>query len=284
MNEKIFLNADHRTSYITPFLLDGDKIRPFVLVIPGGGYHCVCSPSEGAPIAKKFNQLGFHAAVLNYRLNPDFFPAPVEDAIRAMKMIRGNAAEWHVNPNCIAVCGFSAGGHLAACLGTTIAQKVSVKAGDIYDRYDYVPNYLILSYSVLSFARNRNNGSAENFLGKERAKKERMLFSPEKCVTKKTPPAFIWHTITDEMVPCDSSIRFAKAMIAHSRPCELHIFPRGNHGMLLGLNTPDISIWPTLAKRFINAQEKYSPALKKRYTNRYQCFAEKTYPGPEKQD
>jgi len=283
MDNRIFLWADSTKSYITPFLLEGEKERPFMLVIPGGGYCCVCSPSEGAPIARKFNRLGFHAAVLNYRYGEDHFPAPVEDAVRAMKLIRGNAAKWHLDQKCVAVCGFSAGGHLAACLGTNIAERVSGMAGDAYDQYDYRPDYLILSYGVLSFCGNCHRGTMENFLGKERMEKDRMLFSPDKCITTCTPPAFVWHTVTDEMVDYEASIRFAKAMAAHGRPCELHLFPQGNHGMLLGLNTPDVSIWPTLAKRFISAQKKNTPALKKRYTNQYQCLAENAYPGPEKQ-
>ncbi|NLF93954.1 MAG: alpha/beta hydrolase, partial [Oligosphaeraceae bacterium] len=267
---------------LTPFILPGERVRPCVLVIPGGGYHCVCSASEGAPIAQRFNQLGFHAAVLHYRVKPAFFPAPVEDAIRAMRIIRGQAGSWHINPSCIAVCGFSAGGHLAACLGTSIAQGIPALAGDDYDRYEYVPNYLLLSYSVLSFTQNRNPGCAENLLGKERANQEKLSFSPDQCVTRHTPPAFIWHTLTDQIVDYNSSVLFAQAMAAQQRPCELHLFPRGDHGMLLGLHTPDLAIWPTLAKRFINAQEKFSPKLAPRYTNPYQCQAEKNCPGPGK--
>ncbi len=274
MHEKIILWQGCALATLTPFLLPGERKRPCVLVIPGGGYQNVCYSSEGAPIAQKFNQLGFHAVVLNYRVKPAIFPAPVEDAIRAMRIIRGHAESWQINPSCIAACGFSAGAHLAASLGTTIAQGVPAQAGDEYDRCDYVPDYLILCYGVLSFTQNRNPRCAENLLGQERANKEKLRFSPDKCVTRHTPPAFIWHTFTDQVVDYNSSILFAKAMTARKRPCELHLFPRGDHGMLLGLHTPDVANWPTLAKRFINAQEKFSPKLAPRYTNSYQCQAE----------
>lgn len=139
------------------------------------------------------------------------------------------------------------------------------------------------SYSVLPFCGKYNKDTAEFFQGKDRVEKDRMLFSPDKCITNRTPPAFLWHTMTDEKGHYEASIRFARTMAAHARPCELRLFPLGNHGMLLGLNTPDISIWPTHAKHFIKVQERQSPALKKCYTNQYQCAAEKTYPGPEKQ-
>ena len=106
---------------MTTFLLPTLTPRPAVLVIPGGGYTSVCEKTEGPPAALAFNRLGFHAFVLNYRVAPNRFPAPLEDAVRAVKIIRAHAEEWKIIPDRIVSCGFSAGGHLAGSLG--ILQK-----------------------------------------------------------------------------------------------------------------------------------------------------------------
>ena len=102
---------------ITPFLLNDGEKHPAVLIIPGGGYGGVCEATEGTPVAREFNQLGFHAFVLDYRVAPNRFPAPQQDAARGMRMIRYYAEQWNVLTDQIAVCGFSAGGHLAGSIG-----------------------------------------------------------------------------------------------------------------------------------------------------------------------
>ena len=281
MNDKIMLWHHSRpaSGYLKPYLLATEQPCGAVLIIPGGGYHVVCEPSEGAPVAAKFNALGLHAFVLNYRVAPDRFPAPQQDAMRALKIIRGRADEWKISPDQIGVCGFSAGGNLAATLGTTLVADVDASDGDRFDGFSARPDFIISGQGVLSFAFGRS-ATADNLLGKDISDAERMKFSPECCVDEHTPPAFLWTTFSDRVVDCRCSILFAQALQAHNVPCELHIFPSGDHGVLLGLDTPDVSQWPQLAKTFISAHTGKTRTPPENYTHAHQCEASHTYPGP----
>ena len=231
------------------YLLPGKMKRPAVLVIPGGGYGGVCEATEGEPIARKFNELGFHAFVLHYRVAPHRFPEPQEDVFRAIRLIRANAGKWCVIPDQLAVCGFSAGGHLAASAGT-LFDEIHADAGDEADSQEMRPNALILCYPVISFTDFPHLGSGKNLLG-ERFEECRERYSLEKRVSEKTPPAFLWHTAEDQTVPWQNSVLMAEALYEKKIPCSLHIFPHGPHGMLLGTGTPDIVMWPEMAKRFL---------------------------------
>lgn len=236
-------------SYFTPYLLEGR--HPAILVIPGGGYGGVCEASEGEPIARRFNELGFHTFVLQYRVAPNRFPKPQQDAIRAMRLIRHNAEEWGVIPNRIAACGFSAGGHLTACLGT-ITDMIPDAVNDEIDAINPIPDALILSYAVISVGKaTSHRGSAVNLLGPELPEDLVDLCNLSSQVGPDTPPAFVWHTFMDGTVHYRNALDFADAMAKTKRPCELHIFPHGNHGMLLGLGTDDVEKWTSLAASFI---------------------------------
>ena len=281
MNEKIMLWNDRESSYIKTFLLNDGQEHPAVLIIPGGGYQCVCEPAEGGPIAERFNTLGLHAFVLVYRVYPHTFPAPQQDAMRAMKIIRTRAAEWNIHPDRIGICGFSAGGHLGASLGTSMVETVDASGGDSFDQASHVPNFLILSYGVLSFQDGLDAAQcAQHLLGDEAAARDKLKYSPDLCVTEKTPPCFIWHTIADQMVNYQCSILFAQALARKKIPLELHLFPRGVHGMLQGIDTPDISAWMPLARRFIAIHTGEIETNPECYTYAYQCKAENSRPGP----
>lgn len=257
---------------LAPYRLPGKELRPAILVIPGGGYGCVCEWTEGQPVARYFNGLGFHAFVLNYRVAPHRFPEPQQDALRAMRMIRHFSKEWNVIPDKVVVCGFSAGAHLAGSIGTISASIPNVEHDEI-DSENGVPDAMILSYGVLCFEPWTHMGSVYNLLGDTPDPELLKLCSLEKNVDEKTAPAFIWHTLTDQLVPFENSVRFAQAMAAKKRPCELHLFPYGNHGMLLGLDTPDLSQWPGMAKAFLETQWKMRDdpsSMQYRYTNEHQ--------------
>ena len=266
-------------SYLTPYLLEGR--HPAILVIPGGGYGCVCERSEGEPVARRFNELGFHAFVLQYRVAPHRFPEPQQDAIRAMRLIRHNAEAWGVIPDRIAACGGSAGGHLTACLGT-ITDMIPDAVGDEIDSIDPIPDALILSYAVTSMGKvSSHPGSAVNLLGPELPEDLMDLCTLSNQVGPDTPPAFVWHTFTDTTVNYRNALEFADAMAKTKRPCELHIFPHGNHGMLLGLGTEDVGKWTSLAASFITQEwemrdgreaeilEKYDYGRQLRLENQY---------------
>ena len=234
--------------------------RPAMLVIPGGGYHVVCEDREGAPIAAAFEALGFRSFVLNYRCAPNRFPTPQLDAIRAIKLIRANASEWGVMPDQIAVCGFSAGGHLASTCAY-LADELDAQAadGDAADAVSGRPNGVVLAYAVLSATGEwMHRGTYANLLGglDDAAMLKHLSF--DQRVTAKTPSAFIWHTRTDSVVDYRNSVVSAEAMWRAGRPCHLSIFPTGNHGLCLGFDAgakrEDVAFWPAQVKAFFRLE------------------------------
>jgi len=255
---------------VTPMLLTDGKKHPAILVIPGGGYGCVCSSTEGFPIAEKFNQLGYHAFVLDYRTAPEQWPAPQLDAMRAMKVIRANAERWNVIPDQVASCGFSAGAHLAGSLGI-LCDKLSAADGDNADSFPHRPDCMILCYGVLVFSDWSHCGTQANLLGENYAA-VRDAYSLEKHIAADTPPVFLMHTICDQSVDYRNSIEFAQAMAAEQRPCELALYYWGDHGMLLGKNTFDVVNWPEQAHNFMQTLllAEQAADFRDRYTNAYQ--------------
>ena len=244
--------ADDFQPYLELSLI-ADAHRPLgaVIVLPGGGY-CNRAPHEGMPVAERFNQLGFHSFCLQYRVAPYSYPAPQQDVARAVALVRANAAKWNVDPEHIAVGGFSAGGHLACCSGT-IALDVDRSAGDEADQASARPDALILCYPVITADTvYSHQGSVKNLAGTEEPSDEiRALFSLENQIRPETPPAFLWHTATDQAVNVENSIRFARTMWQAEKRTELHIFPEGRHGLGLAPDCSDISQWPELAAAFL---------------------------------
>ena len=180
-------------------------VRPAMLVFPGGAY-MKCSAREGEPVALAYLAEGYNAFVLRYSVGAD---APWEksyaDGVAAIKYIRENADALFVDPNKIAVVGFSAGGHLAAAMGTVSEEK---------------PNALVLGYPVI----------LENFgppMGKT-------IPGADRYVTEKTPPSFIFATSNDSLVPVTNSLSFAQALADQDVFFEMHIYPVGAHGCALG--------------------------------------------------
>ena len=277
MKQKIALwnNKSDCNSSITVFPAgDSSQPRPAVLVIPGGAYRVVCEATEGTPIALTFNRLGYHAFVLDYRVAPHTFPDALHDAVRAVKIIRAHAEEWQIIPDRIVSCGFSAGAHLAGSLGI-LADESFGNAGDEYDSCSGMVNAMILSYGVLVHAPWSHEGSWRNLSGGDKQIVEQC--SLDRKISVRTPPAFIWATMGDQIVDCRNSIVFAEAMRKAGRPCELHLYPWGDHGMLLGLDTPDVGSWPMAADRFLQAQwamRENPEEIRKKYTNPYQYQAE----------
>lgn len=257
---------------ITPFLLNDGQKHPAILIIPGGGYGCVCEKTEGTPIAHKFNSLGYHAFVLDYRVAPNRFPAPQQDAARAMRLIRYHADEWNVIADRVAICGFSAGGHLAGSVGV-LGDRINCDAGDEVDAMSFRPDYMILCYGVLAFTPWSHVGTQQNLLG-DAYPAECLTCSLPEHVNENTPPAFLLHTICDQVVLYRNSIAFAEAMAEAQRPCELALYYWGDHGMLLGNDTLDVCNWPRQAVEFMDSlllQQADPEGFRKRYTHPYQA-------------
>lgn len=217
-----------------------DMVRPAMLVIPGGGYRQVCESTEGYPIAKRFAELGFRCFVLIYRVAPHRFPAPQLDAYKAIEYIRSNAESLNIDPDHIAACGFSAGGHLAASL--------SILADELGQQQN-APNGVVLAYPVISSGKYGHQGSFRNLLGKDYAKLKKH-YSLDRRIVPGNAPAFVWHTAGDTVVNVENSLLFAGSMWKAGNKCELRVHQIGNHGLALGYGRKDIAPWPQMAKDF----------------------------------
>lgn len=222
---------------LASYILDGPKIRGAVLICPGGGYHFT-SEREAEPIALQFNAAGFHAFVVYYSVAPRRHPQPLRDVSRAMCIIRENAGKWHVHPQKIAVCGFSAGGHLAASLGVHWQKPYLQDVSGIQIGLNR-PDALILCYPVITSGPYAHRGSFDNLLGANPSQALLDEMSLERQVTAETPPAFIWHTFDDVGVPVENSLLFASELRIHRVPFELHIYPEGPHGLSLATEETD---------------------------------------------
>lgn len=215
--------------------VDENRRRPTVVVLPGGGYG-FRSRREAEPIALKFLAEDCNAAILEYSVAPAVFPAALLETAKAVALLRENAEEWHVDVNKIAVCGFSAGGHLAASYGTLWNRDF------IKDHFGYTtehkPNGMILCYPVITSGRRTHGGSIENLLGEKKNDPKLLeLVSCEKQVTEDTPRAFIWHSFDDGAVPIQNSLMMASALAEKNINTELHIFPHAPHGSSLANET-----------------------------------------------
>lgn len=207
--------------------------RPLVLICPGGAY-AYTSVREGEALAMQFLAMGYHAAVLEYSCAPAVFPTALEELASAMLLIRRNAQEWHMAADKILALGCSAGGHLAASLGTLWDEPFLARSLELADAQHSLirPDGLILCYPVITAGEFAHRGSFQNLLG-EREKELGPQLSLENRVTKKTPPAFIWHTCTDGSVPVENSLLFVNALRRAGVSAEFHMYPRGGHGLAL---------------------------------------------------
>jgi len=231
--------------YLELFPAPSQEVRGAVLICPGGGY-VNRAAHEAAPIAEAYREAGFHAFVVQYRVNPHLHPAPLLDVSRALRLIRRHASDWRVDPQHIAVCGFSAGGHLTASLGVHYGLD-EINTGDPLDAISARPDALILSYAVISGKHFRHVGSFTNLLGPDPSPEALALMSLEAHVTADTPPAFLWHTADDPVVPVANSLSFAEALSEHGIPFELHVYPHGAHGLGLAPAAPHVATWMGLS-------------------------------------
>lgn len=228
----------------TASIWGGVKKRGCVIVCPGGGYGGLAK-HEGEPFARLFAQHGLLSAVLTYRVSPNRFPAPYNDACRAIRLVRSKAEELQIDPSRIAIMGFSAGGHLASTVATQPNLHLEPD-DDLSATVSARPDRVILGYPVISFVTRYHGGSAANLLGPEPSEERRAQFSNERHVTKSNPPAFIFHTGDDAAVPVENALMFASAYAREQLPCELHVYRTGPHGVGMALNNPALKSWTNL--------------------------------------
>ena len=245
---------------LTTYLLDitpkfAVQERPLVLVCPGGGYHFT-SEREAEIVAMQFNAMGYHSAVLDYSCAPAQFPTALLELSKSVAYLRAHAKEWCIDPDKIAVLGFSAGGHLAASLGVfwntewfarireesaahaaaeataahAAAEATTAQPADWNSAVQF-----ILAYPVITTGKHAHRESINNLLGEARCTDSAWLekMSLEKQDLSDFPPAFIWHTSYDGSVPIENSLFLVAALAKYRKPLEYHVFPGNVHGMSL---------------------------------------------------
>ena len=200
-----------------------------LVICPGGGYGGRVVEGEGHGIARWLNAHGIAGVVLEYRLPAGNYHRPLLDAQRAIRTVRAHAAEWKLDPHRIGIIGFSAGGHLASTAGTHF-DAGDRKSSDPVAQQSCRPDFMVLVYPVITMGAKTHGGSRRNFLGPAPTAELVELFSNEKQVTDKTPPAFLTHARTDAVVPVAHSQMFYEALKKHGVAAELQEFPKGNHG------------------------------------------------------
>lgn len=311
--KKIPLNGERGGVYISTYIIensleiDKNRRRPAVLICPGGGYFYT-SDREAEFVALGFAAKGYHAFVLRYSVGEGAkMPGPLLEVYRAIAVIRSRAKAWYVDTNRIAIVGFSAGGHIAACAGTM--WHLPEMAESMHCSNDnFRPNAMILGYAPLvwpcrsqpinarvpAIARKQVADSLESLyhpgpqfdydqaifsqngsihfdgadvmqqliMGKpDYTPEELAVYSVDRLVSAHTPPAFVWTTQTDAIIPPDDSICFARAMLENGRRVELHLFSEGGHGISLATKetagrqtnmvNPETAEWFPMALRWL---------------------------------
>jgi acetyl esterase/lipase len=240
---------------ITIYRAPADKANGAgVVVCPGGGYRVVAADHEGKQVAEWLNGLGVSAFVLQYRLGPRYrHPAPLQDAQRALRLVRSRARDFGVDPGRLGILGFSAGGHLASTAGTHFDGGRPGDA-DPVEREGSRPDFMVLAYPVISLVSPfTHKGSLEHLLGKDADRARVESLSNELQVTKETPPTFLFHTSDDPGVPVQNSIVFYEALQRYGVPAEMHVFAKGPHGVGLAPKDPALSAWPTLCAAWMRS-------------------------------
>lgn len=233
--------------------------RRAIIVCPGGGYRFL-SDREGEAIVKHYLAAGLNVFLLRYTVGEgakDY--APLIEASLAIKHVREHAEEYNIDPNYVFICGFSAGGHLAASTGTLWRiPEVRAELGDAPEDINR-PTGMVLCYPVLIYS---HKGSFHHLCGTTTPTEEELdRFRLEKHVSPETPPAFMWHTFSDGTVDVQNVLTFSQKLKDNGVPFELHIFPEGKHGLSLANEetasanpaniVPHVQPWAELSVRWI---------------------------------
>ncbi len=238
--EKYFLYEKEEYNYsksgfipsIEAYVHDDGKMHPAILICPGGGYLYV-SPAEAEIVALEYFNKNYNAFVLVYStktfMSPNLGMQALKDASRAICEIRKSAHKHSTIVENVSIIGFSAGGHLAGSLAVHYNYpgiKAKKDAG-----IDNRPNAVILCYPVISGLKFAHSASFQSLLGQTPKAEDVFLLSLEEHVNKATPPVFLWHTVSDDVVSYENSVVFMQACAKHNVPCEMHIYPYGIHGL-----------------------------------------------------
>lgn len=250
--------ADRPT--IDVYLPAANPTHSAVLVIPGGSYHEVVADREGAAPAQWLAQRGVAAFVLHYRVAPYRYPAPIADAERAMRLLRSRAADFGFAPDHLGAWGFSAGGHVTSILATLFDGGVSASQDPIEHISDR-PDFVILAYPVITMKPQTGHApSRENLLGPLPDPALVALLSAEDHVTPMSPPAFVFTTNDDDVVPSKNSMLYVAACQSAGVPVEFHMFEHGHHGVDLAEQLPALHLWTVLLESWMRENQWMAPA------------------------
>jgi acetyl esterase/lipase len=230
-----------------------------VVVIPGGSYQYLAAP-EGAPVAEWLRAHGIAAFVLHYRVAPYRYPAEMLDGQRGLRLVRSRAAQFGISPDHLGVWGFSAGGHLASYLITHAKNGPAVRSPDAVDALDARPNFGILAYPVISMKPGvTHHHSHDDLLGQSPTPGLEDNLSTDLHVPDDAPPAFLFATRDDPVVPVENSVLFFQAYLQHHRSVEMHLFEHGPHGVVLAQQLPGASAWPGLLAEWMTLHGWMAP-------------------------
>jgi len=235
---------------------DTKKPTGAIVICPGGGYGGLAMDHEGHQIAAWANEMGMAGVIVSYRHRGKGYghPAPLLDAQRAIRLTRAKAEDWNIDADRVGILGFSAGGHLT----TTVLTHFDLGKEDStnpVEQQSCRPDFGVVCYAVIALGESfTHRGSQRNLLGKEASSELIESLSNEKQVTADTPPCFVWHTAEDKVVPAENSLRFYSALVQHGVPSELHVFPKGRHGIGLGQTIEGAKQWPELCTHWLERQ------------------------------
>jgi acetyl esterase/lipase/lysophospholipase L1-like esterase len=229
-----------------------------VIVSPGGGYVRV---SDGKPEAEWLNSLGITAFVLKYRLDNYGHPAPLQDVLRAVRIVRSRAVEFGIRTDRIGVMGGSAGGHLSACAATLWDSPLG-KTGHPLDDVSARPNFAALVYPVITMEDPFvHKGSRKALLGEHPTPEQIQLLSLEKQIRSNCPPFFLAATMADKSVPVENSLKFYQALRDAGVPAELHAYAAGSHGNSRDPQYGPTAKWPQRCEEWLRFNKWIAPEI-----------------------
>lgn len=231
--------------------------RAAMVICPGGGY-VFCSDREADSPALAFLNMGMQVFVLRYSVKENAGNKnPLTELALAVKIVRQNCTQWQVDPDKIAVCGFSAGAHLAANLGVHWDDPEIAERCGVQDTQILRPDAMVLCYPVITAGEHAHQGSiacvSKNY------EENIDYWSLEKQVCRQTPPTFLWHTMDDTCVPVENSFLFAAELHRFGVPCECHFYEKGSHGMStatkeVGAASESIHTWIELCRIWLSTR------------------------------
>jgi acetyl esterase/lipase len=230
-----------------------------VLILPGGGYRQLDIDGEGFDVARRLNKNGITAFVLFYRLPHEGWrnapDVPLQDAQRAIRSIRANAAQFAIDAKRTGVLGFSAGGHLAASLATRSGANV-YSPRDATDAESAAPSFAALLYPVITMLPPfSHEATRDALLGSHPTSGQRAAYSCERSVKSDTPPCFLAAAADDPDVTPDNTLSMFASLRAARVPAEMHMFEKGGHGFGIGGATANpAAAWPELLLRWGQAR------------------------------